>query len=251
MKLIFRASLLHLLLYCATHTAGVNIESDPVVDGEGLIQAELNNTVSLKCTVGGDTLDDEELVWLRNGLTVKLNEENKKGASSVCVSPVIYDDNEATFTCQLKNNATVKASVTLRVTYPPELSGSEEVTVEEESKLVLSCDIWANPPVSSVVWALNGSMVDLLAGDFVVTTDGSISQLIASKVERSLHEGTYQCTANSPKYGAYSKTFYVTAADKTMKFPLMPMIAAIVVVILTAILAIVSRWRKIAKCFKK
>ncbi|XP_054872908.1 transmembrane and immunoglobulin domain-containing protein 1 isoform X2 [Amphiprion ocellaris] len=213
MKLIFRASLLHLLLYCATHTAGVNIESDPVVDGEGLIQAELNNTVSLKCTVGGDTLDDEELVWLRNGLTVKLNEENKKD--------------------------------------PPELSGSEEVTVEEESKLVLSCDIWANPPVSSVVWALNGSMVDLLAGDFVVTTDGSISQLIASKVERSLHEGTYQCTANSPKYGAYSKTFYVTAADKTMKFPLMPMIAAIVVVILTAILAIVSRWRKIAKCFKK
>ncbi|XP_054873281.1 transmembrane and immunoglobulin domain-containing protein 1 isoform X2 [Amphiprion ocellaris] len=213
MKLIFRASLLHLLLYCATHTACVNIESDPVVDGEGLIQAELNNTVSLKCTVGGDTLDDEELVWLRNGLTVKLNEENKKD--------------------------------------PPELSGSEEVTVEEESKLVLSCDIWANPPVSSVVWALNGSMVDLLAGDFVVTTDGSISQLIASKVERSLHEGTYQCTANSPKYGAYSKTFYVTAADKTMKFPLMPMIAAIVVVILTAILAIVSRWRKIAKCFKK
>lgn len=249
--MIFRTSLLHLFLFCVTHTLGVNIESDPVVDGEGLIQTEVNKTVSLKCAVGKDTPADEELVWLRNGLTVKLNEENKKGASSVCVSPVIYDDNEATFTCQLKKDATVKASVTLRVTYPPELSGSEEVTVEEESKLVLTCDIWANPPVSSVVWALNGTMVDLLANDLVVTTDGSTSQLIAGKVERNLHEGAYQCTANSPKYGAYSKAFYVTATDKTMKFPLMPMIAAIVVVILTVILAVVSRWRKIAKCFKK
>ncbi|XP_051793221.1 transmembrane and immunoglobulin domain-containing protein 1 [Acanthochromis polyacanthus] len=184
-------------------------------------------------------------------MTVNLKEENKKGASSVCVSPVIYDDNEATFTCQLKQDATHKASVTLRVTYPPELSGSEEVTVEEESTLVLTCDIWANPPVSTVEWTRNGSMVDLFEGGFVVTIGGSTSQLTVSKVERSLHEGTYMCTAKSPKYGPYSKTFYVTATDKTIKFPLMPTIAAIVVVVLTALLAVVSRWKKIVKCFKK
>lgn len=248
--MIIRISLLHLLLHCATHTLGVNIVSDPVVNGDGVIQVEVKDTVSLVCGVGGDTLADEELVWLRNDVMVKLNEENKKGRSSVCVSPVIHGDNDATFTCQLQKNSTIQASVTLNVTYPPDLSGSEEVTVEEEAELILSCDIWANPPVSSVVWALNGSMVDLLAGGFVVSTDGFTSQLIASKVERSLHEGTYQCTAHSSKYGAHHKTFYVTATDKTIKFPLMPMIAGIVVVVLTALLAVVSRWKKIAKCCK-
>lgn len=35
--------------------------------------------------------------------------------------------------------------------------------------------------------------------------------------------------------------------DKTMKFPLGPMIAGLVVVALTALLAVVSRWRKIVK----
>lgn len=201
------------------------------------------------------------------------------------------------------------ASISVALTFPlwcsssdhPQLSGSEEVTVEDESVLALRCDIWANPPVSSVSWTLNGSAVDLLAGGFTVTNDGFTSQLITNSVEKSLHEGTYQCTANFPVFGEHSKIFKVTvtgqlaqrhsfpettsqclvlcvisllmynqnlkwneqsviwskkkvgwspsssSVEKTMKFPLLPFIAGVVVVCLTTLLAVVSRWSKIMK----
>lgn len=96
----------------------------------------------------------------------------------------------------------------------PQLSGSEDVTVEEEAELVLGCDIRANPRVSSVSWTLNGSAVDLLAYGLSVTSDGLTTQLIAGSVERSLHEGRYQCTVISPKYGERSKTFTVTVTGQ-------------------------------------
>ncbi|XP_074466251.1 transmembrane and immunoglobulin domain-containing protein 1 isoform X2 [Sebastes fasciatus] len=252
MKLMFRPLLLHLLLYCATQTSGVKIQSVPEVNSEGVIQTELEKTVSLVCQSdgGNETQADEELVWKRNGAVISLTEGNKKGRSSVCVTPIIYEDNGATFTCHLSKNATVTVSVTLNVTYRPELSGSEEVAVEEEAVLVMQCDIWANPPVLSVSWTLNGSAVDLLAGGFSVTNDGFTSRLTTNSVEKSLHEGTYQCTAKSPIYGGHSKQFSVTVTEKTLKFPLMPMIAGLVVVCLTVILALASRWNKITKCCK-
>lgn len=249
---MFRPLLFHLLLFCATQIFGVKIQSVPEGNNEGVILTELEKTVSLVCRPDGghETQVDEELVWLRNGAVVSLKEGNRKGPSSVCVTPVIHDDNGATFTCHLSKNATVTASVTLNVTYHPELSGSEEVAVEEEAELVLQCDIWANPPVSSVSWTLNGSVVDLLAGGFWLTNDGFTSQLTANGVEKSLHEGTYQCTTTSLIYGEHSKQFSVTVTEKTFKFPLMPMIAGIVVVCLTALFAVFSRWKKITKCCK-
>ncbi|XP_068572599.1 transmembrane and immunoglobulin domain-containing protein 1 [Cebidichthys violaceus] len=252
MKLMFRPLLFHFLLLCAIQTFGVKIQSDPEVNSEGVIQTELEKIVSLVCHSDGghEAQVDEELVWLRNGAVVSLTEENKKGHSSVCVSPVIYEDDGATFTCHLGKNATVKASVTLNVTYHPQLSGLEEVAVEEEAELVLRCDIWANPTVSSVSWTLNGSAVDLVAGGFSLTNDGFTSQLTTNSVERSLHEGTYQCTVKSPIYGEHSKQFSVTVTGKTLKVPLMPMIAGIVVVCLTTLFAVVSRWKKITKCCK-
>ncbi|XP_047462105.1 transmembrane and immunoglobulin domain-containing protein 1 [Mugil cephalus] len=251
MTTTFRTALLLLLLCCATQILGISIQTTPDADG-GVIATELDKTVSLVCALGAssETEDDNELVWLRNSALVSLVEENKKGRSSVCVSPVIYDDNDATFTCYQRTNDTVRMSVTLNVTYPPQLSGAEDVVVEEEAELVLQCNIQANPPVSSVSWTHNGTAVDLLAGGFSVTNDGFTSQLRSRFGERGLHEGTYSCTAVSPKYGSHSKVFHVSVTDKTIKFPLMPMIAGIVVVCLTALLAIVARWKKIAKCCK-
>ncbi|XP_049892887.1 transmembrane and immunoglobulin domain-containing protein 1 [Epinephelus moara] len=246
---MFRPLLFHLLLYCVTQTLGVNIQSVPGVNSDGVVQTELDMTVSLVCQTDGDheTQADEELVWLRNGAAVALQEENKRGRSSVCVTPVILEDDGATFTCHLKKNYSSTASVTLNVIYHPQLSGSEEVTVEEEAVMVLQCDIKANPSVSSVSWTLNGSKVDLFAGGFSLTNDGYISRLTANSVERSLHEGTYKCTAEAPGYVGH-KLFHVTVIAKPMKFPLFPMIAGLVVVGLTAILAVASRWNKIAKC---
>ncbi|KAM9846398.1 transmembrane and immunoglobulin domain-containing protein 1 [Aulostomus maculatus] len=227
---------------------GVTIQSVPDANSEGFIQTDLEKTVSLVCQT--DALPDQELVWLRNGAVVRLEEGNKKGNSSVCITPVIHEDNGATFTCQLRKDATVQASVTLNVTFPPELSESEDVAVEIGAALVLQCNIFANPPVSSVLWTLNGSTVDLLAGGFTVSNDGFTSQLKTDNVERDLHEGRYQCTANSPVYGAHSKFFQVSVMEKTIKFPLMPMIAGLVVVFLTTLLAIFSRWERIVKCCK-
>ncbi|KAL6098636.1 uncharacterized protein ACO6RY_17730 [Pungitius sinensis] len=250
MKAMFGPVIFHLLLFCASQTFGVQIQSVPAVTSDGVIHTELEQTVSLVCQLDGghEPPVNEELVWLRNGAVVSLTEGNKKGRSSVCVTPVIYGDNGATFTCHLSKNATVTASVTLNVTYHPQLSGSEEVAVEEEAELVLQCDSWANPPVSSLSWTLNGSVVDLIAGGFTLTNDGFTSKLTADFVEKGLHEGTYQCIATSPIYGESSRQFRVTVTEKTLKLPLNPIIAGVVVVCLTAILAVVSRWDRITKC---
>ncbi|TMS14631.1 Transmembrane and immunoglobulin domain-containing protein 1 [Larimichthys crocea] len=211
MKLMFRLPL-HLLLYCAIQALAVKIQSLPEVNSDGVIQTELEKSVSLVCEPdsSSDPQGDEELVWLRNGAVVNLKEGNKEGRSSVCVTPVIYDDNGATFTCRLGKNTTVSASVTLNVTYAPQISGSDYVMVEEEAELLLQCDIWANPPVSSVSWTLNGIRVDLEAGGFTVSNDGFKSRLSANKAEKRLHEGTYQCSASSSIYGVHTKLFYVT-----------------------------------------
>ncbi|XP_077361675.1 transmembrane and immunoglobulin domain-containing protein 1 [Festucalex cinctus] len=237
------------LALCAAQTLCVTIESAPGVDGEGVILTELDRTVSLVCRSNRSEDEGSELVWLRNGATVALRPENRKGQSGVCVMPVTHQDDGATFTCHLAGNASVEASVTLNVTYPPVLSGSEEVWVEDDSPLLLRCDAFANPPVT-VWWTLNGSALDLVAGGFTVTDDGFASRLSANKAEKSKHEGLYRCTADSSVYGIKSKDFLVTVTEKTVKFPLMPIIAGVVVVCLTALLAIVSRWKRIVKCCK-
>nr|XP_057942687.1 transmembrane and immunoglobulin domain-containing protein 1 isoform X2 [Doryrhamphus excisus] len=245
------------LLVSGAQTMSVTIESVPDVGPHGTIQTELERTVSLVCrpsaaphlppSEGGE---EEELVWLRNGAAVSLAAGNQKGSSSVCVTPVIHQDNGATFTCHLRRNASIQASVTLNVTYPPTASGSEEVSVEVASSLVLRCDVFANPPITSPLWTLNGSTVDLSAGGFTLTNDGFVSQLSVASVERRLHQGRYRCTADSPVYGTRTRVFQVTVTDKTTKFPLMPIIAGTVVVVLTGIFAIISRWSTITKCCK-
>lgn len=250
MKSLSIPVLLSCLLCCATQTSGVKIESSPVAGVDGSINTELEETVSLTCTHDAADEADSELVWLRNDALVSLNEGNKNGQSKVCISPVILEDREAIFTCHLQSNATDRHSVILNVKYPPALNGTEEITVEEESTLALVCNIEANPAVSSIMWTLNGTEVDLKASQFSLTNDGLTSRLFTDDVQRSLHEGTFTCTAVSPQYGSHSKVFTVDVVDKTLKFPLWPMVAGIVVVCLTTILAIASRWEKIVKCCK-
>uniref|UniRef100_A0A8C6T4K3 Transmembrane and immunoglobulin domain containing 1 n=1 Tax=Neogobius melanostomus TaxID=47308 RepID=A0A8C6T4K3_9GOBI len=225
----------------------VSITSTPDDGVDGIIHTELGKTVSLTCTHNATSEADSELVWLRNDAVVSLNEGNKKGQSRVCISPVILADKEATFTCHLQSNASDRASVVLNVTYPPSVTDAEVITVEEEATMVLPCDIDAHPPVSSVIWNLNGTEMDLKAGRFILTNDGLTSRLSTDKVQRSLHEGTYECIVDSPLYGSQTNVFTVNVTDKTMKFPLWPMVAGIVVVCLTTLLAVAARWRKIVK----
>lgn len=164
----------------------------------------------------------------------------------------------------------------------PQLSGSEEVAVELDAALVLWCDVRANPLVHSVSWKFNGTEVDLEAMGMLETTDGFNTRLSNGRVVKSLHEGTYECSATHPIYGLFSKTFRVKVTgqfaqssfreralcakwpvintladespwslssfvDKIFTFPLYPMIAGLVVVFLTIVLAVVARWRRIVK----
>uniref|UniRef100_A0A3P9KKG9 Transmembrane and immunoglobulin domain containing 1 n=1 Tax=Oryzias latipes TaxID=8090 RepID=A0A3P9KKG9_ORYLA len=223
----------------------VRIKSTPGASAEGFIQAKPDDTVSLICEITDTNLQEEELNWQRNGAAVSLTDTNKNTPSAVCITPVIPEDDEATFTCSLRKNSTASASVTLKVSYPPQLSGSENITIEEEEDLVLECVMKANPLVTAVLWTLNGSTVDLIGGGFTVTNDGQISRLQINNVDQSLHDGIYQCTAVSPMFP--NSKFTGSYVHKTMKFPLVPLIAGLVVVLVTSILAVVSRWKKIAK----
>ncbi|KAM3601359.1 uncharacterized protein V6R79_011363 [Siganus canaliculatus] len=240
--------LFYLVLCCATQELGVEVTSQTHPDTNGVIKALRNSTVALKCEAKGSTAATEDLVWKRNELTVDLGDKPKQGQSYICVSSVDIEDNGVTYTCHLSKNASASDSVTLDVEYGPQNLKSENVTVEEEAALYLTCDITANPTISNVSWTKDGADIDLEDRAFSVITDGRTSQLTTKRVERSMHEGIYKC---SPQYNDefLSKTFIVTVVDKTMKFPLWPMVTGVIVIVLTLALAVASRWRKIAKCF--
>ncbi|XP_046873472.1 transmembrane and immunoglobulin domain-containing protein 1 [Hypomesus transpacificus] len=241
--------LFQLVVYTAAQTGGLVVQSVPPVIGGDMVKTKLKEIVSLTCESAAREEAAMELEWLRNGVQVSLAEGNKLGRSSLCVSPVTLKDHAAIFTCQLKGDASVNASVTLDITYAPGLSGSEEVSVEEEAELALECNVHANPVVS-VSWQQHGKALDLSGGKFVVTNDGYKSRLTVLRVDRSMHQGTYVCVTSSDVHGTQSQTFNVTVTDKTIKFPLMPMIAGLVVVFCTILLAVVSRWKKITQCCK-
>lgn len=94
---------------------GVQIQADPGINSDGVIEIELEKIVSLVCQQDSMSETNQELVWLRDGAAVQLKDGNKQGKSSVCVKP-IYVDNGATFTCHQKQNRSISSSVTLNVT---------------------------------------------------------------------------------------------------------------------------------------
>lgn len=109
--------------------------------------------------------------------------------------------------------AFVRSSSVISVICPsdgPQLSGSEDVKVEIDAEWGLRCDIWANPPVQSVSWNFNGTQVDLEAMGLLETTDGFNTKLSNGRAVKRLHEGTYECSADHPSFGKFTKTFHVT-----------------------------------------
>ncbi|XP_076835663.1 transmembrane and immunoglobulin domain-containing protein 1 [Brachyhypopomus gauderio] len=225
----------------------VTIQSHPPANGS-LVQTELENTVSLTCVVD-TTAGGVELEWYRNGRLVSLRDGNRQKQSSLCVEPVTRDDNGAIFTCQIMANASVNTSIQLEVNYGPVLNDSEDVWLEEQSDVVLSCDVRAHPPVT-VVWKKADKLLDLSTGGYWSSNNGITAQLTISNAKRDVHHGLYTCETTSSVYGVMSKTFVVIVTDKMMKFPLGPTIAGLVVVFFTALLAVISRWQKITKCFR-
>ncbi|XP_030638961.1 transmembrane and immunoglobulin domain-containing protein 1 [Chanos chanos] len=243
---IFSVCLL-LLFLCSARSGAISVESNHIVN-DYLIVTELEETVSLKCRTDEGT-GEQELQWLRNGLKVQLTEENKMSESSLCIHPVSREDDGVIFTCQLRKDASMNVTIELEVKYAPDLSGTEEIEVEEQSDVTLSCNVKANPAVT-VRWERDGEILDMSTGGYTASNNGVTAELSIKNVKQPIHPGNYMCVAT---YMAkeLSKTFKLAVTEKTMKFPLGPTIAGVVVVFFTILLAILSRWQKIAKCCKK
>ncbi|KAL7848878.1 hypothetical protein SRHO_G00205010 [Serrasalmus rhombeus] len=234
-----------LLLCCLCQlAAGVRVLVSPQEEAI----AHLGDTVSLSCRVEGSDYE-EELQWSRNIGLIDLREGNRLNQSHLCVQNLTHDDHRVKFTCNLKRNTSISASVKINVLFPPDLSGEENVTVEESREAKLSCSVWANPPVM-VSWLRNGAAVDLVKDGYTLYQDSLEARLIIIKPNRDQHQGTYTCITESSEFGQRTKSIHVMVIEKTMSFPLNPVIAGCVVVLCTAALAILSRWSQISKCWK-
>ncbi|XP_057216810.1 transmembrane and immunoglobulin domain-containing protein 1 [Triplophysa rosa] len=249
MKLSFSVSVL--LLCCVCCVKAITIESCPSATAS-IIQAQSEETITLTCVTdaGLDPSNQIELQWYRNDDLVDLKEENRLHRSSLCVQPITKEENGVIFTCQLKGDASVNSSVELDVQFAPDLNDTEDILVEEESDVVLSCDVHANPAVT-VAWKKDGEVLDLTTGSYKTTNNGITAQLSIPNIKRDVHQGTYICDVISLVFGTRNKSFKITVEDKTLKFPLEPMIAGLVVVACTIVLAIFARLDKIKKCCKR
>ncbi|XP_018586078.1 transmembrane and immunoglobulin domain-containing protein 1 [Scleropages formosus] len=228
--------------------SALRVESSPPAYG-GVISIEAEKTVSLTCLLESSSLVDRELQWFRNGAQIHLQEWNRLNQSSLCLNPVSQDDDGVTFKCQLNSNAAANASVQLEVFFAPDLSGVDNITIEEGGKISLACDIYANPQVT-VTWKQNDKALDLASGGYELFHNTWESRLSISKVQREIHEGQYSCVVTSPKFGIRTKIFSLTVEDRTVTFPLGAVIAGVVVVFCTLLLAFISRWKRITKCCK-
>ncbi|XP_006641155.2 transmembrane and immunoglobulin domain-containing protein 1 [Lepisosteus oculatus] len=218
-----------------------------VEEGGGVLTLQKAQTVSLVCEAR-DHERAEELEWYRDKALVRLEEQNKFNSSSLCVQSVSEADHRVTFSCQLRRDGSVNASVQLDVRFPPDLSGTETRTAEVGSAVALTCNIYANPQVS-VTWLKNDATLNLEEDGYSLYQDGKEATLSIAKVQYS-HQGTYRCEALSPQHGNSTKTFSLTVEDKKTHFPFEPVIAGVVVVLCTVFLATFSRRKRIAACCK-
>ncbi|XP_062408848.1 transmembrane and immunoglobulin domain-containing protein 1-like [Sardina pilchardus] len=241
------ACLLLLCCACRLGTAGTRVVLSPL-DTEGSVSARVGGAVSLNCSAesGGTS---EELEWHRDGQLVRLDPHNHFSPSRLCVQNVTMDDHQVTYTCHLKKNPAVAASVEIKVHFPPDLSGIEYVKVQETKDVSLRCSVWAFPQVA-VTWLRDGQPLYLVAHRYTLYQDSREARLTITGVKRETHQAQYSCVTRSWEFGERSKLFHLLVEDKTMDFPLWPMVAAGVVVVLTALLALVSRWNKVSKCWK-
>ncbi|XP_058857355.1 transmembrane and immunoglobulin domain-containing protein 1-like isoform X1 [Acipenser ruthenus] len=217
-----------------------------LVEQKGWITVNRSEAVTLDCRVEGAE-KEEELVWYRERMRVNLPPHNKLNYSSICINPISDTDHLVTFACHLKRDELVNASVQLNVQFPPLLAGSEEVRVEKGNEVTLTCDVYSNPR-PAVSWSKNSSSLDIGLHCQLIQ-DGREARLHITKAQ-PYHQGEYKCEASS-SHGSYSKTFQLHVDGKSSRVPFEPIVAAVVVAVLTLGMAFISRIRRIAKCCKK
>ncbi|NXJ95407.1 TMIG1 protein, partial [Corythaixoides concolor] len=199
-------------------------------------------SVSLSCLVQNSS-QDEELLWYREDGEVDLKDGNKVNVSHICISPVAESDNGVTFTCKLVRDTSVQVSVILDVQFPPQLTGEESLQIQEDKDVTLSCNAKSNPQAETA-WYKDNETLILEQDRHQVYQTSEVFQLSIKNVESS-DNGTYTCVVKS-SLGEGRKDFHLTVKDRTV-FPKEAIIAAVVVVTLTAFFGIVARRDKIFK----
>ncbi|XP_030078232.1 transmembrane and immunoglobulin domain-containing protein 1 [Microcaecilia unicolor] len=226
---------------CEISAVAVTVNSNSL---DYTLTVEHEDVLSLICTVQNHTAE-ETLLWYRGDQLLNLDEGNQKNVSSVCVSPVTPSDNGVTFSCQLQRNASLRVTVALDVQFRPSLNGEGFLTVEEGNHVKISCKIKSNPQ-AAVVWYKDNNTLILEEGRHHLSLTSEFFELAISKAQKS-DNGTYTCVARYANE-TLSKDFFLTVEDRKEPFPLEAIIAASVVVLLTAIFGIVARRKKIFKC---
>ncbi|XP_051787190.1 transmembrane and immunoglobulin domain-containing protein 1 [Erpetoichthys calabaricus] len=243
----------NLIFITLLSTLVLRLEGVKVVVNEGFHEGQItinkSEALSLSCKVE-NTEEEEWLEWYREKDMVSLNANNQKNSSRLCVYPVTESDNQVTFTCCLKRHTEINASVVLNVQFATTLSGEENVTGERGREISFNCDIWANPQVK-VHWFKDEESIDLITGSYQLYQDGKQARMTIPKVMDS-HKASYKCLAISEVHGNATRIFHLTVkGDKTYTITMEPIIAAVVVVVLTLILGIISRRERIMAMFCK
>ncbi|XP_059827479.1 transmembrane and immunoglobulin domain-containing protein 1-like [Hypanus sabinus] len=209
----------------------------------------ISESLSLTCTVVNNR-QDEELVWLREDRVINLKPLNRINVSTVCIDPITADDNNVTFSCHLSRNSTVKRSVLLDVRFVPILSQDGGVDVEAYSGdvVTLTCNVKSNPP-ALMSWHKDNNTLKMEAGKHHVNWDSSAFTLLIKKVQK-WQNGTYVCRADST-LGSRSLYFNLSVKDKPYQVPYEPIIAGIVVILLTSLFGIFSRRHAVIECCRK
>ncbi|NXA05383.1 TMIG1 protein, partial [Sapayoa aenigma] len=194
-------------------------------------------SVSLSCLVHNSS-QAEQLLWYRGDGQVRLKDGNKVNLSNICIYPVNESDNGVAFTCRLARDKSVQVSVTLDVEFPPQLSGEETLQIEEEKDVTLTCNSKSNPQ-GRTTWYKDNNILTLQQGHHKVYQTSEVFQLSITKVQQS-DNGTYTCVVEYFS-GNRTKDFHLIVEEKKPVFPKEAVIAAAVVVAITAFFGIVAR----------
>ncbi|XP_072325701.1 transmembrane and immunoglobulin domain-containing protein 1-like [Scyliorhinus torazame] len=228
---------------------GVGIAINGITTNYGIIM-NLSDSLSLTCTAVNNT-QDEELVWIRGERVINLKSLNRINVSTVCVDPITVNDDEATFSCRLNKDSNINTTVRLDIKFIPILSsdGDNEIEVVAGNDVAITCNVKSNPP-AVMYWYKDNNTLKMAAGKHSVHWDSGVFRLSIKKVQK-MESGTYVCVADST-LGSSNQSFHLNVKDKPYEIPVEPIVAGLVVVVLTVLFGIISR-RKIVMqlCRKK
>ncbi|XP_038615645.1 transmembrane and immunoglobulin domain-containing protein 1 isoform X1 [Tachyglossus aculeatus] len=228
------------LLPCGETSVTLTVNDYP---GNHTLDTQSGSIQSLKCAVHNHSRE-EELLWYREDGQVDLKPGNKINTSYICVSPLSENDHGVTFTCKLQRDHSVQISVILNVTFPPALSEEDTQTAEEGNNVLLTCNAKSNPQ-AQMAWYRNNSTLVLEKGRHQIQQTSDVFQLSIATVKKS-DNGTYTCIANSTSI-LQRMDFHLIVQDKKFVVPMEPIIAAMVVVLLTISFGIFARRERIRK----